>query len=103
MYHANQAVLKTGWLYELAILAETQRFLEQLRNDKAYARSLYVPDGSRKIFDSDAKFAGLEALSAEIDDLAREVAREQTLMLRHYDRLPLEESRKAIVDKRVPN
>lgn len=102
LFHANQSTLRTGQIYELAILSETQRFLEVLRNNKSFARTLDVPDGTRKIFDTDRKFAGLEVLSAEIDDLAREVAREQTAMIRQYDALPLEESRKAIEKAFVP-
>ncbi|ESY79267.1 hypothetical protein X740_15765 [Mesorhizobium sp. LNHC221B00] len=102
MYHANQSMLQTGRVYELAILSETQRFLEVLRNNRAFARTLDVPDGTRKIFDSDRKFVGLDVLSTEIDDLAREVAREQTAMIRQYDALPLEESRKAIEKAFVP-
>ncbi|WP_189406964.1 hypothetical protein [Mesorhizobium sp. M1A.F.Ca.ET.072.01.1.1] len=103
MFHADQGALKVGQVYELAILAETQRFLELLRNNKAYARTLDVPDGTRKIFDSESKFAGLDVLSAEVDDLAREVAKEQSRMIRQYDALPLEVSRKAIEGVYVPS
>ncbi|GLS29427.1 hypothetical protein SAMN04488498_11223 [Mesorhizobium albiziae] len=103
MYHANQAVLRTGVFYELAVLAETQRFLDQLWHNKEFARTLDVPDGSRRIFDNEGKFDGLLTLSSEMDDLAREVAREQNEALRYQQSIPLEESRKAISTVLVPS
>lgn len=42
-----------------------------------YAESLKTPDGTRCIIDSQAKFDGLTRLSSELDDLLREVAKEQ--------------------------
>nr|WP_254026579.1 hypothetical protein [Mesorhizobium ventifaucium] len=103
MYHANQAALRAGVFYELAILAETQRFLDQLWHNKEHARTLNVPDGSRRIFDNEGKFGGLLTLSSELDDLAREVAREQNQALRYQQSIPLEESRKAISNILVPD
>ncbi len=102
MYHANQSALSMGRIYELAILAETQRFLEALSNRPEFAKTLDVPDGSRKIFDTHQKLTGLKALSSEIDDLAREVAREQSNSLKHYDSLPMEDSRRVIAEAYIP-
>lgn len=102
MYHANQAVLRTHIYYELAVLAETQRFLDYLWQNKDVARTLYVPDGSRRIFDKEDKFGGLLTLSSEMDDLARHVAREQSQKLRYQETIPLEESRNAISSVFVP-
>lgn len=102
MFHANQAALKTGWLYELAVLAETQRHLDFLWHNKEYAKSLEVPDGSRKIFDTEAKLGGLLTLSSEMDELARQVAKEQSAALRWRDNLSLDESRDAISGVYVP-
>jgi hypothetical protein len=83
MWHADQAALAAGLLNELAILRETQRHLDALATNHAYAKSLLVPDGSRPIFDSNAKLNGLNDLSRELDDLALEVAKEQSLALRN--------------------
>jgi hypothetical protein len=83
MYHADRASLAVGQYYELAVLSETQRFLDELYHDKDKATSLYVPDGSRKIFDTQEKYEGLRTLSCEIDDLLKEVAKEQGARL--YD------------------
>lgn len=77
MYDADVAALASGQYFELAILAETQRHLDFLWNNKDYARRLWVPDGTRPIFDSEGKFDGLLALSTELDDLTREVWKEQ--------------------------
>jgi hypothetical protein len=77
MYHADMQALKIGYLYELRILAETQRHLDFLYHNEAYAKTLEVPDGSRVIFDTQEKFEGLKKLSIEMDDLLREVAKEQ--------------------------
>lgn len=77
MYHADMQALKIGYLYELRILAETQRHLDYLYHNEAYAKSLPVPDGSRIIFDTQEKYEGLKKLSIEMDDLVREVAKEQ--------------------------
>jgi hypothetical protein len=103
MYHSNQAVLRTGVYYELAILAETQRFLDHLWNNKDFARSLYVPDGSRRIFDAAKKLDGLLALSSEMDDLAREVASEQNFSLRYEPSISLQDSRDVLSNILVPD
>jgi hypothetical protein len=77
MYHADIGALQSGYVYELAILAETQRHLDWLYHNKAVAQTLMVPDGSRTIFDTEEKLSGLLTLSVELDDLATEVAKEQ--------------------------
>ena len=63
------------------ILAEATRFLDYLARRKDYARTLSVPDGSRKIFDSEEKLEGLVLLSLEMDDLAEKVSREQKKLI----------------------
>jgi hypothetical protein len=95
MYHANLGALRLGSVYELRILAETQRFLDQLACNHDYAKTLDVPDGSRKIFNTAAKLSGLNRLSIEMDELAKEVAKEQMPALSIRD-LSLSESRAAI-------
>lgn len=81
MYHADRTKLIVGAVYELAILAETQRWLDYLYNNRAYAETLRTPDGTRCIIDSPAKFDGLTRLSSEFDELLREVAKEQASWL----------------------
>ncbi|WP_373991918.1 hypothetical protein [Duganella sp. BuS-21] len=77
MWHADLQNLILAGQFDLAILSETNRHLRFLAENHAYARILTVPDDSRKIFDTDEKLKGLNALSAEISDLAIEVAIEQ--------------------------
>ncbi len=76
MYHADMGQLRTGLVNELAILAETQRFLDYLHHNKDYARTLLTPDGLRCIYDGQEKLDGLTQLSVEMDELLRQVARE---------------------------
>lgn len=81
MYHANLAALATNRYYELAVLAETQRHLDALARNHEQAKQLWVPDGSRRIFDTAAKLTALNRLSSEMDDLLTEVAKEQAPLL----------------------
>ena len=102
MYHADMDALKMGFFYELRILGETQRFLDQLYHDEAFAKSLRVPDNSRFIFDSQEKYAAMKLLSAEVDDLMREVAKEQVPFLQTPEGQVLRTSRDAIWSIEVP-
>jgi hypothetical protein len=95
MYHADLAALRAGAVYELAILAETQRHLDVLACNHEQARMLMVPDGSRRIFDTTEKLNGLNRLSTEMDDLIRQVAKEQKPVLSYSEPL-LADSRTAI-------
>jgi len=76
MYHADLQALIIGGIYELSILVETQRHLDYLARNHTYAQTLMVPDGSRKIFDTSAKLAGLNKLSTEMDELLLQVSKE---------------------------
>ncbi len=102
MYHADLSALRRGYIFELAILAETQRFLDELYYNPAKAKSLIVPDGSRRIFDTEEKYAGLKTLSVEMDDLVREVAKEQSFSLSLRPEVTLLDSRSAIASAVVP-
>jgi len=77
MYHADLGGLRSGLVQDLAILVETQRYLDWLYNNRAEAQKLVVPDGSRQIFDTADRLSGLVTLSCEMDDLLKEVAKEQ--------------------------
>jgi hypothetical protein len=101
LWHADVVALRVGVTYELAILAEATRFLDDLVRREAYARSLRVPNNSRYIFDTEEKIEGLRLLSLEMDDLSERVAREQAKLLNHLQALNreriFEELRKAQV------
>ncbi|TAZ29829.1 hypothetical protein ELH73_08150 [Rhizobium leguminosarum] len=102
MYHADSAGFQAGIVNELAVLAETQRFLDELYHDEAKAKSLMVPDGSRRIFDNDDKYQGLRTLSYEMDELAKEVAKEQRPLLRISPQATILDTRKALRETYVP-
>lgn len=102
MYHADRDALWMGGAHELDILAETQRHLDYLYRNQAYAKTLQVPDGSRLIFDSEAKMTALLSLSCEMDDLIRQVAKEQSVRLALQERPLLAESRSAISSVSLP-
>ncbi len=103
LYHCDLAGLRAGAYYELAILAETQRFLDELYHNPEKAKSLWVPDGSRRIFDTDQKYAGLRTLSMEMDDLAKEVAKEQSVLLKYGGDVSLGDSRRILNETFVGN
>jgi hypothetical protein len=101
MYHADRNSLLNGSTYELAILAETQRHLDYLTTHEVAAKQLLVPDGSRPIFDNAAKLVALRKLSIEMDSLAKEVAKEQNLLLNFRDH-SLADSRAALSSTYIP-
>ncbi|HID9486366.1 hypothetical protein L5C66_28545 [Pseudomonas aeruginosa] len=103
MYHADQANLRNGMFFELAILAETQRHLDYLYMNKEYARSLRTPDNSRYIFDSEEKFSALLTLSVAMDELLREVAKEHSYGLSLIEKPGLTESRSALSSVVIPS
>lgn len=103
MYHANLDALRLGVVYELAILAETQRHLDVLARNVEYAKALVVPDGSRRIFDTEAKLTGLVKLSIEMDDLVREVAKEQDRRLAVVPEPSIDASRAALSSVYIPS
>lgn len=76
MYHADIGALRLGSIYELSILSETQRHLDFLTVNEDRAKILWVPDGSRLIFNTPEKLAALRRLSIRLDDLLRKVANE---------------------------
>ena len=96
MYHADVSTLSLGCIYEFAILAETQRFLDWLYHNQASAKMLRVPDGSRCILDSENKITALLHLSNEMDDLLKQVAKEQTPLWGLRDSYSLAQSREAL-------
>ncbi len=79
MYHANQSALQAGYINELYILGEAQRFCDWCYRNKDEAGRLMTPDGLRPVLNNDAKREGLLIISTELDDLAQQVAREQGL------------------------
>lgn len=76
MFHADMSALRLGQYSDLAVLAETQRHLDALYQDPVAAARLWVPDGSRVIFDTSEKRDWLLRLSIEMDELLNNVYQE---------------------------
>jgi hypothetical protein len=76
MYHADMGALRIGQFSDLAVLAEAQRHLDALYRNPEKANRLWVPDGTRLIFDTAEKRNSLLDLSLELDELLRSVYRE---------------------------
>lgn len=79
LYHADETRLRAGYVNELYILLEAQRFFDWCYRNPSQAATLMTPDGLRSVLDSKDKMDGLLAISSELDDLAKQVAREQGL------------------------
>lgn len=76
MSHANTGNLKHGKKYPLAIVLETQRFLDYLYKNPSYAESLDTPDFTRKIFNTENKLSSLTILSFALDNLVSDLCKE---------------------------
>lgn len=76
VWHLSDDALRKPFYLELSLVAEAQKYLQFLINNPNFAKSLNVPDQSRKIIDTDEKLHSLHQLSLEIDELAIDIARE---------------------------
>jgi hypothetical protein len=74
-YHMNQD-LNVPQYMKLSLIEKTRAHLSLLNSVETYRNSLYVPDGSRKIFDNENKTEALEILTNEITDLATAIYKE---------------------------
>ena len=101
LYHADMDQLRQGAIYELAVLAETQRFLAFLVTNTAHAKTLEVPDGSRRVLDEDGKLLSLAQLSHEVDMLMLQVAQEHQTLLATNRLLTADESRSLLAQRYV--
>ncbi|WP_445219602.1 hypothetical protein ACKWRH_05270 [Bradyrhizobium sp. Pa8] len=102
MYHADQSAFTIGYMYELRILTEVQRHLDYMYHNPEWAKTLRVPDNSRVIFDTQEKYEGMQALSLEIDDLLKNVVKEQKPQLPVDHNLPWSAARDAISSITIP-
>ncbi|MGU7837915.1 hypothetical protein ACV22V_00395 [Burkholderia sp. AW33-5] len=101
LWHADMRALTVGVAYELAILGEATRFLDYLARNPAEAKKLYVPDGSRIVFDTEEKLEALTLLSLELDDLSLKVSREQAPLL-GQGQIPLQQINEALRKAYIP-
>lgn len=83
-YHMNRD-LELPTYMRLGLVEKTRSHLSLLLGAKEYRESLYVPDGSRKIFDSEEKAGALEILAKECEDLASSIFKELKPFQSTYD------------------
>lgn len=76
VWHFNDQALTKPYYLELSLVAEVQGYLKALVDNLEFAKTLDVPDLSRKIIDSNEKVLSLRTLKAEIDELAADIVRE---------------------------
>ena len=74
-FHMN-ADLNVPQYMRLSLVEKTRVHLSLLNSAKTYRDTLDVPDGSRKIFNTDEKAGALEVLTSEITDLANAIYKE---------------------------
>lgn len=79
MYHADARNLRHNEYYELAVLGETQRWLNYLLDNKNQATQLEVPNGTRKIFENASQFIELKKLALLVDTLVDQILDERNL------------------------
>ncbi len=77
--------LYTPAYMKLGLVAKISSHLEMLLAMKDYRSSLYVPDESRKIFNSLEKVAALEVLNKEFSDLTQSIFSELKPIAPFYD------------------
>jgi hypothetical protein len=74
-YHMNSDLFTPSYM-RLALVEKIRAHLSFLNSVQAYRETLYVPDGTRKIFDSEGKSSALEILTKEFSDLATAIFKE---------------------------
>jgi hypothetical protein len=83
-YHMNQDLQLPPYM-RLGLVEKTRSHLSLLLAVKEYRELLYVPDGSRKIFDAAEKTEALEILAKEVEDLAVSIFKELKPLQTQYD------------------
>lgn len=72
-YHMSDALLRRGPYLDLQLLGTAAAHLATIITNDDYRKSLWVPDGSRQIFDKPEKLSQTIALFGELHSLADEV------------------------------
>jgi len=83
-YHMNKDLNLPSYM-RLGLVEKTRSHLSLLLGEKEYRESIYVPDYSRKIFDTGEKTAALEILAKECEDLANAIFKELKPLQYGYD------------------
>lgn len=84
-YHMDAELAATEY-FRLSLVEKTRAHLQLLNTSKIYREILYVPDGTRKIFDSEEKTDALDILTKEFSDLAQAIFEELSPLSKNYDK-----------------
>ncbi|WP_148213494.1 hypothetical protein [Rhodospirillum centenum] len=84
VWHFNDRGLAQPTSRELALIAVARAELNAMCRDYSGTCKLTTPDGSRKIIDKPEKFTSLQKLSAEVDAIASDIARELDPMVQWF-------------------
>ena len=84
-WHMSEQELAVPFGVDLLLVERVRTHLKFALDNAWYRATLFVPDGSRLIFDDAAKVAELEALYREVDQLAADVARELNPLASYAD------------------
>lgn len=101
MYRCPDEYIQSQIARDLMILSGTQKWLQILVNDKVKTLSLFTPDFTRKIVDTNEKWMGLQRLSNNLTDLAREVGNE-IAGPNYFGERPLDEIQKHLNESQIP-
>jgi len=83
-YHMDKE-LYLHYDMRLGLAEKTRKFLNNLLNNEYLRYTLYVPDGSRKIFDVAEKIQSLKILEKEFEDLAISIFKDLKPYINTYD------------------
>lgn len=75
-WHMPSELLRIPYFVDLLLVARTKQHLSRIVGDEAYRYSLWVPDGSRKIFNESSKFTGVLLLFGELLTLEKKIYKE---------------------------
>lgn len=76
VWHFKDDSLRKPFYLELSLVAEAQKYMQYLTENPHIAKTLDVPDQSRKIIDTPDKLDSIHRLKMEVDELAVDIARE---------------------------
>jgi hypothetical protein len=101
IFHCPDNLIQRYVARDMAILAGTQRWINELTNDRTRSEALMTPDGTRHIIDKAEKWNGLGILSKNLTELAREVDNELAGPYLWGDR-NLDDIRKHLNESQIP-
>jgi hypothetical protein len=82
VWHMPSELLQVPYFVDLLLVARTKKHLSRITGDETYRDSLWVPDGSRKIFNEQSKVTGLLLLFHELLTLEKKIYKDLDPLIR---------------------